>query len=387
MQASKTVLKQSAVDVNNYVYDELVVSENKQYVISKMWYKPAKTAMTSFVQTSKLEIFELTKSDELVMVFVESNANEFYEKLDHISLEFAKKSDLIKTFDMKNVQYRTTVNEVQIREDQTINMLKLKVLNATKPTAFYFSNTKEKKELKFNDVRELLVPGTEVRLIIEIDALVVDLINNRIFTNLNMRQVCITKRKPMKLELTEYSFLDSDNEDTSSEQSNNNVEKSNEHHSNTDSQDRKSVKSTEHHSNTDSQDRKSVKSTESHESNYSKNDSDNENNNNESDNNESDNNESDNNESESDSDNEKNNSLSVSDNDDSDSDKSEKQSSHVESDNDSEVEEYVKGFSKTSETKKSASPNVKQTKPQASKPAPKLTPLKKGVGRGGRRGN
>jgi hypothetical protein len=58
----------------------------------------------------------------------------------------------------------------------------------------------------------MLIKGNNIKVILEVDGIIVDIKNNTILTNVIPRQILIQKMKPLKTNLTEYSFIDSDKE-------------------------------------------------------------------------------------------------------------------------------------------------------------------------------
>jgi hypothetical protein len=73
--------------------------------------------------------------------------------------------------------------------------------------------TMDKKIVSHEQQNKLLVKDAHVMSIVEPDAIVIDLQNKTIFTNIVTRQVLITKQKqtkPHKVVLTDFSFVDSD---------------------------------------------------------------------------------------------------------------------------------------------------------------------------------
>lgn len=217
MQSSNSVLNHSKVNLSNIIYDDLILTNNKQYVVSKMWYqyKESHQPITLHIQTSLLKIYEITKNGDIIVSLGELN-DTIFDKIDQLSLEFIKSNGVTKKFGLKDVKYKTIVNEVEITQKQKINVLRLKILEKTQ---FYVSN---KTSQKFADIKKLLIKNVDVKAIIEIDGLVIDINNNIIFTNIILRQILIKKVKPLKIELSEYSFVnsDSDNKEKSSSEVN-----------------------------------------------------------------------------------------------------------------------------------------------------------------------
>jgi hypothetical protein len=216
MQGANTnpVLRQANVNIEKLIYDDFILTDNKQYAVSKIWYQKNESSQphTLYVQPLKLKVYEVTKVGDIILLLSEEDGK-LFENIDELSVDIAKSSGVTKKFAMKDVKYKTIVNEIEIelspQKKTKINALRLKIINGSKGTKFYI-NDRDPKSIE--DIKKLLVKDVEVKVILEIDTLIVDLKNNIIFTNIILKQALIKKMKPLKMELSEYSFIDSDNE-------------------------------------------------------------------------------------------------------------------------------------------------------------------------------
>lgn len=212
MQLSANVMNQHNVNLSGMVHDDWSQTENKQYVVSKIWHQKndGEQPKSFFIQTTTLKLYEITKNGDLILELDNDKNTELFDNIDKSALNYAKSSGITKKYELKDVKYKAIINEIELTPLKKINSLRLRILEGNKPTKFYLS---DKEPQNMNDIKKYLVNGTNVKVILEIDGLVVDLKTNIIFTNIILRQVLIKKMKPIRIELTDYSFIDSENED------------------------------------------------------------------------------------------------------------------------------------------------------------------------------
>lgn len=207
---SKHILTCNNVKLQNIVYDDFI--KNDTYASSKIWYQETllEAPKSLLVQSEYLTVDDVTKINNIILALKETT---FYENLDKLTLEFMQKQNIIKQLKIKNVTYRTIIN--QIDDDVNTNYLKIKIQENTQ---FFLMN--EKKILKYDDVKKMLKKGTKVKIIIEFESIIIDLKNSEIFINMTLKQMLIQKLRPVKIELSEYSFIESESDTASDEQTN-----------------------------------------------------------------------------------------------------------------------------------------------------------------------
>jgi len=213
---SNFVLNYNKVDLSKVVYDELVESSDKQFITSKIWYQENEKSRphTFFVQTQDLTVDEVKSGNIMATV----DDSQLYAALDKKSFDAARSFNISKKYGLKNVKYKPMITELTYEKDKTIDALKLSTSDKTQ----YFVN-KGKALKSFDEVKSMLKAGTSVKEILEIDSLVIDLKHGIIYTNVLLRQVMLSVIVPLKVELSEYSFLDSDDEDNKYSETKNEV--------------------------------------------------------------------------------------------------------------------------------------------------------------------
>lgn len=211
------VLTRKTIDTTKIVYDDIILTQNDQFAVAKIWYQPSSDNMHSLLyQTTVLPVYSYdNKNGKFLLRLGKDNEQQILSEIDQLSINYIKTSGLLQKLSLspKEVRYRTIVNDFNNKEGERMNSFELK--NALK-TKYYSNGIKKSKTL--DDVESTLKKGVNVKVIIEIDGLIVDIKRGSIITNIILHQFRVEKIVPKKIELGEYSFLDSDNEEENEEQ-------------------------------------------------------------------------------------------------------------------------------------------------------------------------
>lgn len=201
------VIKYNDVFVENVIFENFVKINDRELFVSKVWYKNDDLNSKSFfIQTNELEVHEV--NDQYIS-FIVNNEN-ILSDLDNKAVKKIQESGLNKKYGIK--RYKGIICEAT--DDNNLNIIRLKLTN----TKFY---TNSKSGKSFNDVKQFIKKGTKMKIIFEVDKIVIDLTNKIMFTNIILNQAKL-KLVPQKLVLSEYSFIDenSDSENDSSKSNN-----------------------------------------------------------------------------------------------------------------------------------------------------------------------
>lgn len=194
------------MNFNNLFMDEQTTSKD-QIVFIKIWYYSKGKPETFLVQTENLPIEDVS-NDNIILDLTFSNYL-FFEEWDKFIVSYLKKSGIVKKYQLKNLVYKTIVNELDgtdsINDSEKIYVLKLN----KRHTRFYDSN---KHILSSENVSKILVRKNIVKCILELNSIVIDLVKEVVVTDVVLKQALIRKPSPRKIELTDYSFIDSDDE-------------------------------------------------------------------------------------------------------------------------------------------------------------------------------
>jgi hypothetical protein len=198
----------SNVNFKNIIYDDIAKSNNNRFLVSKMWHFDNKTKniQTLNVQTQYVKIYKLIQSDDLLLIPDDDIFN-FMENLDKLTYNYINDNNLVQKYNLQNYKYKTLIGEL---ENPHMNILRLKIMKEKNPTLFFSSKTKN--ILNYTNAKNIFPKIDEVKIIIEIDGLIIDTEKKVLTTNIIARQILLKEKQPHKIILTEYSFNDSDEE-------------------------------------------------------------------------------------------------------------------------------------------------------------------------------
>lgn len=204
---ANTVKKCGDINFNKMVFENFIMANDDKHLISKIWYQESELIQpTSFyVQTSNLKLHTVPKTANDDLLLIVDNPN-FFDELDKVSVNFIKSTGILKKYGLQKTTFKSNLSNPD--NNSNLESLRLKIGNCD----FYQRN---KLLGKINDVLNLgvLQKDINVKAIIEIDFITINVKQNFIFTNLVIKQAQIQKLSPKKIELTEYSFIDDDLDD------------------------------------------------------------------------------------------------------------------------------------------------------------------------------
>jgi hypothetical protein len=200
------ILKIENVDLKNIVYDNVSMTDKGNFVISNIWYNNKNNLHSLNVQTPYLKVYRFL--DGSVILFPDKKTEDFLENIDKQTRFFIKNAGLFKKYNLQNFRYKALINEMDGIDK---NVMRIRIHNEKKPTIFFSS--KNKVPMEYNDAKNIFFKVDNLKIILEIDKMVIDLKNNIVSTNVIARLVLLHEIVPKKVELTEYSFIDSDSEE------------------------------------------------------------------------------------------------------------------------------------------------------------------------------
>jgi hypothetical protein len=211
-----SIVRYAKVDTTKIVCEDFTEANNAKLAISKVWYQESAgtSPHTFFIQTSNLKVYEVkndSKNEYISFILDDSNVG---DEMDKLFVQKVKDSGLIKKYGLKNVIFKSIIGGAD--SDNSVNLLRLK----TEKAKFYTNNKVAK---SFSEVKHLIKSGSVLKLIFEVDKIVIDTSKNIIFPNLILSQAQI-KLTPQKIELSEYSFVEDELEE---EEQKNNTKKIN----------------------------------------------------------------------------------------------------------------------------------------------------------------
>lgn len=203
------VVKYNKVEPKKIIFEDFVTVNGGKFVVSKMWYhENAKSCPSSFfIQTSEIKVHDIDGD----CVSFEIDDSDVYNLIDTIVLNNVKQNSVVKKYGLKNPSYKSIVGEAT--NNKKLNVLRFNKFSGAK---FY---TESKVAKSYDEIKHLLSSGSMVKIIFEVDKIIVDVTKNYIFTYMTLSQVQI-KVVPQKIELSEYSFIDDDSESEETKENN-----------------------------------------------------------------------------------------------------------------------------------------------------------------------
>lgn len=195
-----SIVRYAKVDTTKIVCEDFTEANNAKLAISKVWYQDivGTSPHTFFIQTPDLKVYEVkndSKDEYISFILDDSNVG---DEMDKLFVQKVKDSGLIKKYGLKNVIFKSIIGGAD--SDKSVSLLRLK----TEKAKFYTNNKTAK---SFSEVKHLIKSGSVLKLIFEVDKIVIDTSKNIIFPNLILSQAQI-KLVPQKIELSEYSFVE-----------------------------------------------------------------------------------------------------------------------------------------------------------------------------------
>lgn len=207
---NNNVTKTSNMNINNVIYDSFKYTPNKKYVVSKMWNNDnnshnSKNIHSLYLQTSFMKISSISNDGSIKLIPTDIDISAF-EKLDTKTIILLKEKNIKDTYSLKSAEYNTIV-----KEDDDTNMKYITFRQYDHPNAKFYEYGNSN-AMSYDNVKDNLRIGNEIKIIYEVDGVVIQLKSGNIRTNLVPKQIAI-KCVPQKIELSEYSFVESDNEE------------------------------------------------------------------------------------------------------------------------------------------------------------------------------
>lgn len=210
------VLKLEDVDLRDVIYDNPIKTSSGEYIISKIWHRPNKNTdpKTLNIQLPYTKVYKVSLTNKTfdVILIPDATSEDFLENVDKLTWKFMKEKHLIHKYDLKNYKYKTLINELEYDDGKKLNVIRIKVIQDKKKQTVFFSS-KTKNIVELDDAKNIIQLVDNIKVIFELDALIIDVSKKLIMTNIIARHILLHELTPKKIDLSEYSFLDSDNDE------------------------------------------------------------------------------------------------------------------------------------------------------------------------------
>lgn len=207
----RKVLFPSELLEKKYVYGTPVISNDNKLAKIKVWYKKNNVPTNLFIQIGSSTIVEV--SDDEIMLDLSSRSCLPYEQLDQLSVNRVESMDLLKKLNMtgESVSYTAIVHTKTLSNGKEIDVLKFKIFNTEQPVHVF---DQEKNVINPENYSDVFFVGAKVNVIVEVDSVVINVSEEKLYTNLITRQILVSNVSPVVTELNEFSFVDEHTNDT-----------------------------------------------------------------------------------------------------------------------------------------------------------------------------
>jgi hypothetical protein len=151
-----------------------------------------------FIQTTKLKLNSF--NDDVFIFDINEETEKIFDLIDNKSLGQIKETLILDELELEKINYKTIVNH------NDVSSIRIK---SNSSTVFFIENNKKSNSL--DDIKSLIKCNADVKIIISLDSIVIDIDNNIVFTNILLKQVLIYLATQTKL--IDYSFIISDSDD------------------------------------------------------------------------------------------------------------------------------------------------------------------------------
>jgi len=205
--STNAIFQLTDINFANIVFTDIIKS-NKGYIVSKMWYTsvPNTAPHTLYVQIPYTKILRTDRNTNLLLTPSPALEN-FMEQLDHVTINFIKAQHIREKYniDPKIFKYNTLITDVDGN-----NIFSIRIANDGKAKGVVFFEEGNRVPIDRDVAMEKLRNTESVKLILQVDGLIIDLNKKLIYTNVSARYIEIKKIKPRVVELSGYCFIDDD---------------------------------------------------------------------------------------------------------------------------------------------------------------------------------
>jgi len=208
----KKVIKYDGVNVSNILFDAPFVTSNKKYIVSNIWYNKS-CPHTFNIQTSRMDLHEINFSENKLIATPCNQLANILDELDESACDFIKCNKLAKQYSIS--QYSTIVKNMN--SSNTLPIIQINISTNDKPTLFFSATNK--KQIPYNS--SMWTHVNELKIILTINSLVIDIAKKTAYISFEAKHILLYKLTPMKIELADYSFIESENDNNNNDDDNN----------------------------------------------------------------------------------------------------------------------------------------------------------------------
>lgn len=183
---------------------------------------------SSYDDSGEYIVYELSYSNEIDPVFVyiedlnilkfndnvltfdlrnKNNTTDFFNSFDKKIIELLDSINVVKRHNLKNLSYKSLINEMRSRSNELFDVVKLNISNDEQFRTVIYDRDKQ---IVNKDEYPYIFNNSCAKSILEIMAIIIKPKDKSIFLSSAIRQMKVQKLRPQRVTISEYSFADSE---------------------------------------------------------------------------------------------------------------------------------------------------------------------------------
>jgi hypothetical protein len=208
-------MSKSILQIENVSFNKISLCNeynlDDKYVVIGLSYGNSDPLMVN-IRSLDVQLYNSATNEIYLDLRKNPEIKEFFENLDNTLTSKIKSDGVLKKIGIKGVSYKSLVNDFTNTDDETFDVLRLKLMfNGDYKTTLYDSH---RNVIDESNAVTHIQKGSKAKVILELVAIVVDKETKTIFVYNVVRHIQTKKNKPIRVKNIEYSFVDSEDENT-----------------------------------------------------------------------------------------------------------------------------------------------------------------------------
>jgi hypothetical protein len=208
-------MSKSILQIENVLFNKISFCNeynlDDKYVVIGLGYGNSDPLMIN-IRSLDVQLYNSTTNEIYLDLRKNPEIKNFFETLDNTLTAKIKSDGVLKKIGIRGVSYKSLVNDFTNTDDETFDVLRLKLMfNCDYKTILYDSDRNIVDE---SNVITHIQKGSKAKVILELVAIVVDKETKTIFVYNVVRHIQTKKNKPTRVKNIEFSFVDSEDENT-----------------------------------------------------------------------------------------------------------------------------------------------------------------------------
>ena len=208
-------MSKGIIQIENISFDKISLcgeyTLNDRYVIIDLGYNNSDPLMLN-IRSLNIQSYNQTTNEIYLDLRKNPEIKHYFENFDNALISKIKSEGILKKIGIRGVSYKSLVNDFTNTDNETYDVLRLKLMFDGDYKTILYDHHKNIVDNK--DANTYIVKGSTAKVILELVAIVVDKEAKTIFIYNVVRHLQTKRNKPTRIKDIEYSFVDSDDENT-----------------------------------------------------------------------------------------------------------------------------------------------------------------------------